>query len=84
LNRSERKNVLLLPGKRGAAETGGLMYLRRVSGGRSRDEAVETSLLLGFGLEFGRLVLAALKQPFAPVLFSCGRSFAGIVDGAAN
>ena len=41
LNRSERKNVLLLPGKEGAAETGGLMYLRRESGGMSRDEAVE-------------------------------------------
>jgi hypothetical protein len=41
LNRSERVNVLLLPGKKGAAETGGLMYLSRESGGRSRDEAVE-------------------------------------------
>lgn len=35
LNRSKRKNILLLPGKMGAAETGGLMYLRgeRVEGG---------------------------------------------------
>jgi hypothetical protein len=41
LNRSERQSVLLLLGKMGAAETGGLMYLRRESGGRSRDEAVE-------------------------------------------
>jgi hypothetical protein len=62
LNRSERKNVLLLPGKMGAAETGGLMYLRRESGGRSRDEAVEILLsYLGFGLEFGRLVQQLLS-----------------------
>ena len=80
LNRSERKNVLLLPGKMGAAETGGLMYLRRESEGRSRDEAVEILFSLGFGLEFGRLVQQLLSgllpQSFllrAIIRWICGR-----------
>ena len=56
------------------------MYLRRESGGRSRDEAVEILFSLGFGLEFGRLVQQLLSgllpQSFllrAIIRWICGR-----------